>query len=137
MRRPARAPAAPRLRWRLARAGWRVVVLALHGDHVRRRLLAARARELRQQIDREISGDAASSPTLRSPAPHARASVGRAATRYVRDQPFSASSTLLFALVPGAPHGHQPPGALQPRRARQRRDRRRAGAARTALARGC
>jgi signal transduction histidine kinase len=60
--------------------------------------------ELRHQIDREISGDASElARVLRSSDDLAPAQVADRATRYIRSQPFSASSTLLFARVAGAP----------------------------------
>jgi two-component system OmpR family sensor kinase len=60
-------------------------------------------RQLRSQIDRGIEGDAAelahalTSSGARTP----RAALG-AASGYIRGQPFNASSTVLFVLVPGA-----------------------------------
>src|SRR5207244_2861070 len=61
------------------------------------------AAELRGQIDRELSGDAgelAHNLALADASTTAR--LSQAATRYIRNQPFKASSTLLFAIVPGA-----------------------------------
>jgi signal transduction histidine kinase len=59
--------------------------------------------QLRHQIDQEIAGDASElSHTLTSSDDRSPRRVAQAATRYVRAQPFSASSTLLFAIVPGA-----------------------------------
>ncbi|HEX4114844.1 MAG TPA: HAMP domain-containing sensor histidine kinase [Solirubrobacteraceae bacterium] len=60
--------------------------------------------ELRHQIDSEISGE--SSELLRalvSSADHKPRQVAEQATRYIRGQPFGPSSTLLFAIVAGAP----------------------------------
>jgi signal transduction histidine kinase len=61
------------------------------------------ATQLRHQIDRALAGDAGEfSHNLKlqdEDSPHALAA---AATRYVNDQPFGASSTLLFAIIPGA-----------------------------------
>ncbi len=57
--------------------------------------------QLRHQIDQEIAATRASftyAPLLRRTFAHQLAQV---ATRYVRAQPFSASSTLLFTGVPG------------------------------------
>jgi signal transduction histidine kinase len=60
-------------------------------------------RELRHQIDREISGDASElARALRASDDRAPKQVANRATRYIRSQPFSASSTLLFAIVGGA-----------------------------------
>jgi two-component system, OmpR family, sensor kinase len=60
--------------------------------------------QLRHQIDGEIAGDSAEFANNLTVA-HARSAreVAAAATRYVRDQPFEASSTLLFATVAGEP----------------------------------
>jgi two-component system, OmpR family, sensor kinase len=59
--------------------------------------------QLRHQIDQEIAGDTSElSRTLSSAADRSPHGVVQTATRYVRAQPFSASSTLLFAIVPGA-----------------------------------
>src|SRR5207253_1238438 len=59
--------------------------------------------QLREQIDSELSGDAASLEhnlaTSRSRSPQA---VAQVAAHYVDGQPFAASSTVLFAVVPGA-----------------------------------
>jgi two-component system, OmpR family, sensor kinase len=59
--------------------------------------------QLRHQIDREMAGDASEfAHDLAAAGAQTPAQLSGAATRYVRDQPFSASSTLLFALVAGA-----------------------------------
>jgi two-component system OmpR family sensor kinase len=89
------------LRWRLA--GWLTLVTLLCTAIVFVAVYRGTASQLRHQIDQEIGGDAselADNLTLA----HARtpSGVATAASRYVRDQPFSASSTLLFVLVPGA-----------------------------------
>jgi two-component system OmpR family sensor kinase len=59
--------------------------------------------ELRHQIDQEIHGDASElSHALRASDDRQPKQVAARATRYIQAQPFSASSTLLFAIVPGA-----------------------------------
>lgn len=59
--------------------------------------------ELRHQIDREIAGDASElSQVLISSDDRRPKQLARRATRYIRGQPFSASSTLQFVIVPGA-----------------------------------
>jgi two-component system, OmpR family, sensor kinase len=59
--------------------------------------------ELRHQIDREIAGDVSElSQVMISSDDRQPGQLARRATRYIRGQPFSASSTLLFAIVPGA-----------------------------------
>src|SRR2546430_5210071 len=61
------------------------------------------AAELRGQIDRELSGDAGElTHNLALADASTTAPLSQAATRYIRNQPFKASSTLLFAIVPGA-----------------------------------
>ncbi len=74
--------------------------------------------ELRAQIDRDIRGDATQlSQALRPLSGRGASEIARAATRYVRAQPYSATSTLLFVLVPGAPTASNHPevfGAARP-----------------------
>ena len=58
--------------------------------------------QLRHQIDHEIAGDASElSRTLTSAGVRSPRQAAQTATRYVHAQPFSASSTLLFVIVPG------------------------------------
>ncbi len=58
--------------------------------------------QLRHQIDQELAGDASElSRTLISSDDRSADGLARAAARYMHAQPFSASSTLLFAIVPG------------------------------------
>ena len=89
------------LRWRLA--GWVAVGRAgVHRDHVRGRLPRHRgpAAPPDRPGDRGRRQRAGAQPRA-----HGRslaAGGGRDAARYIRGQPFSASSTLLFAVVPGA-----------------------------------
>jgi two-component system, OmpR family, sensor kinase len=90
------------LRWRLA--GWVTVVILACITIAFVAVYRGTGTQVGRQIDREIAGDAsdlahslASARSLHSPA-----QVFQAATRYVRGQPFSASSTLLFVIVPGA-----------------------------------
>jgi signal transduction histidine kinase len=60
--------------------------------------------QIRSQIDRDITGDVAQLAQAMLPAAGERpAQISAAASRYVRAQPFTATSTLLFVLVPGAP----------------------------------
>ena len=89
------------LRWRLA--GWiAVVVLACTGITFVA-VYRGTGTQLRQQIDGEIAGDAAElAHNLTSSHARAPAQVAHAASVYIDNQPFSASSTFLFAIVPGA-----------------------------------
>ncbi|HXC45909.1 MAG TPA: histidine kinase dimerization/phospho-acceptor domain-containing protein, partial [Solirubrobacteraceae bacterium] len=60
--------------------------------------------ELRHQIDSEVSGDASElSQALDSANDRKPRAVAERASRYIGGQPFGASSTLLFAIVAGAP----------------------------------
>jgi len=71
--------------------------------------------QLRRQIDHELSGDAAelahnlTEADAQDPRENNARELYRAATRYINNQPFSASSTLLFVLIPGvAPSTNRP-----------------------------
>jgi signal transduction histidine kinase len=89
------------LRWRLA--GWVALVTLLCTAVAFYAVYTGTGTQLRHQIDRDVEG--ASRELAHNLAlAHARspALLSRAATEYVHDQPFSASSTLLFAIVPGA-----------------------------------
>jgi signal transduction histidine kinase len=70
--------------------------------------------ELRGQIDTELRGDSTElAATLRHAGASTPAELAAAATRYVRDQPFSVSSTLLFVLIPGAGTVTNRPGLFE------------------------
>lgn len=90
------------LRWRLV--AWVAVVTAICIGIAFVAVYRGTGTQLRHQIDSEIAGDSAEFVDNLE-AVHARSAraVAQAATRYVRDQPFSASSTLLFASVAGQP----------------------------------
>jgi signal transduction histidine kinase len=61
------------------------------------------ATQLRQQIDRGLAGDAGEfSHNLELLDEDSSHALAVAASSYVHDQPFGASSTLLFAVIPGA-----------------------------------
>ena len=89
------------LRWRLT--AWVAVVMLLFAAVIFLAVYRGTATQLRQEIDRGLAGDAGelshNLKLLDEDSPHALAA---AATRYVHDQPFGASSTLLFAIIPGA-----------------------------------
>ncbi|HEX3509595.1 MAG TPA: HAMP domain-containing sensor histidine kinase [Solirubrobacteraceae bacterium] len=89
------------LRWRLAAAvaGVTLICTGIAFAAVYR----GTATELRRQIDHELSGDS-SELVAALTAAHARDAAGlsRAASSYVRSQPFRLSSTLLYVLIPGA-----------------------------------
>ena len=96
------------LRWRLA--GWVTLVVLLCTAIVFVAVYRGTGTQLRHQIDQEIGGDASEfADNLALAKARSSRQLSEAATRYVRDQPFSASSTLLFALVPGeAPSTNRP-----------------------------
>ena len=106
---PARRRLVPRgLRWRLA--GWVTLVTLLCTGAAFVAVYRGTGTQLRHQTDQEIEGDARElAHNLALARAHTNAQLSQAATRYVRDQPFSASSTLLFALIPGlAPSTNRP-----------------------------
>ncbi|MCL2769524.1 MAG: ATP-binding protein [Solirubrobacterales bacterium] len=88
------------LRWRLA--AWVALVVVLSSAITFVAVYRGTATQLRRQIDKELAGDsselehAISAPGHRSPR-----EVVEAADRYISGQPFSAGSTLLFAVIPG------------------------------------
>ncbi|MGD1058283.1 MAG: HAMP domain-containing sensor histidine kinase [Solirubrobacteraceae bacterium] len=89
------------LRWRLA--GWFAFVTLLCTVIVFVAVYGGTGTQLRAQIDHEIAGDAAElAHNLMAADAKTPRQISNAATRYIGDQPFSASSTLLFVLVPGA-----------------------------------
>jgi two-component system, OmpR family, sensor kinase len=89
------------LRWRLG--AWMALVVLASCAITFVVVYRGTGTELRHQIDREISGDASElSQALISSDDRSPKQVAQRATRYIRGQPFSASSTLLFAIVAGA-----------------------------------
>jgi two-component system OmpR family sensor kinase len=89
------------LRWRLV--AWVAVVMLICTGITFVAVYRGTGTQLRHQIDQEIAGDASElSHTLTSSDDRSPRRLAHAATRYVRAQPFSASSTLLFVIVPGA-----------------------------------
>src|ERR1700733_5501353 len=96
------------LRWRLA--GWFAFVTLLCTVIVFVAVYGGTGTQLREQIDHEIAGDAAElAHNLMAADSKTPRQISNAATRYIADQPFSASSTLLFVLVPGiAPSTNRP-----------------------------
>jgi two-component system OmpR family sensor kinase len=100
MRLPRRPLAHAGLRWRLA--GWFALVTLLCMAIVFLAVYRGTGTQLRHQIDNGIAGDAAELAHNLTDA-HARTprELSAAAARYIQGQPFSASSTVLFVLVPG------------------------------------
>ncbi len=90
------------LRWRIG--AWVALVVLVSSAVTFVVVYRRTGSELRHQIDQEIHGDARDlSHALAASDDLKPAQVAARATRYIRAQPFSASSTLLFAIVPGAP----------------------------------
>jgi signal transduction histidine kinase len=89
------------LRWRLMI--WVAGVMIVAAAAIFIVVYNATGSEIRSQIDRDLRGDVGqlsqSLRSLRDPTPD---QIASAATDYVRAQPYSATSTLLFSLVPGA-----------------------------------
>ncbi len=89
------------LQWRLA--AWIAVVVLICTGITFIVVYGGTGSQLRKQIDHEISGDAEElANNLEGSGAGSPAQVARAASSYVRHQPFEASSTLQFATVPGA-----------------------------------
>jgi two-component system, OmpR family, sensor kinase len=100
MRWPGNRPSSLGLRWRLA--GWVTLVTLLCTSIAFVAVYRGTGAQLRHQIDHEISGDAGEfADNLSLPRTSSPKQVAEAARRYVANQPFSAGSTLLFAVVPG------------------------------------
>ena len=105
-------PALRTLRWRLAGLIGGVVVVAVAGTFVV--IYHGTGAQLRDQIDSELRTDAASFDRGGVPAgPAPPAAVEARARRYLRDQPYRASSRLLFLQV-----GRRTPIANEPAEAR-------------------
>jgi two-component system, OmpR family, sensor kinase len=89
------------LRWRLT--AWVAVVMLLFAAVIFVAVYRGTGTQLRQQIDRSLAGDAGEfSHNLKLLDEDSPRALAVAAGGYVHDQPFGASSTLLFALIPGA-----------------------------------
>jgi len=88
------------VRWRLA--GWVALVTLACTGIAFVAVYRGTGTQLRRQIDKDLSGEVSEMRhTVAVANPNDPKRVADAALRYVRDQPFSASSTLLFAVVPG------------------------------------
>ena len=88
------------LRWRLA--AWVAAVLICSSAITFVAVYGGTGTQLRHQIDSEISGDSDElGHALIASHAHTTGELRAAAAAYIRAQPFSASSTLLFVLLPG------------------------------------
>jgi two-component system OmpR family sensor kinase len=89
------------LRWRLG--AWVALVMLASSAVTFVVVYRRTGSELHHQVDQELGGDASElSHVLIAANDSKPGQVAARATRYIRSQPFSASSTLLFAIVPGA-----------------------------------
>jgi two-component system, OmpR family, sensor kinase len=89
------------LRWRLA--GWIALVILLCTGVSFVAVYGGTGSQLRRQIDTELGGDAGElARSLQLAGAKTAQSAYRASNRYVRSQPFAATSTLLFTLTPGS-----------------------------------
>lgn len=90
------------LRWRLA--AWVAIVMLVCLGIAFLAVYHGTGTQVRREIDTEITGDASAfAHSLLLADPRSARQAAEDATRYVRGQPFSSSSTLFFALIPGAP----------------------------------
>jgi len=88
------------LRWRLA--GWVALVTLICTGIAFVAVYRGTGDELHHQIDRELSNDSRElAGSLVLSKAHTGVELAKAASRYMSDQPFAASSTLLFAVIPG------------------------------------
>jgi two-component system, OmpR family, sensor kinase len=118
------------LRWRLA--GWVALVTLVCTGIAFVAVYRGTGSQLRRQVDKNMSGEISEMRHTLAAA-HSRdpRQVADAALRYVRNQPFAASSTLLFAIVPGVgtstnrpelfPHVAPDHGESQPQQAGENR----------------
>jgi two-component system, OmpR family, sensor kinase len=90
------------LRWRLT--AWVAAVMLVSAAAVFVVVYQDTGTQIRSQIDRDITGDVVQLAQALRPAAGERASrISAVASRYLQAQPYTATSTLLFVLIPGAP----------------------------------
>jgi signal transduction histidine kinase len=90
------------LRWRLT--AWVAAVMVIGAAIVFAVVYVNTGTQIRSQIDRDIKSDTGQlAQVVRPLAGKSPAQIAAAAARYVSGQPFRATSTLLFVIVPGAP----------------------------------
>lgn len=101
------------LRWRLASLVVLLILVCMGVAFIA--VYRGTGTQVRSQIDSEIAGDANNfTHNLKLAHAHTPKQVSRAASHYIASQPFSASATLLFALIPGAPAATNRPELLYP-----------------------
>jgi signal transduction histidine kinase len=92
----------PGLRWRLT--AWVAGVMLVAAAIVFAVVYISTGTQIRSQIDHDVAGDTGQlAQTLRPLIGQTATRVAAAAARYLAAQPYTATSTLLFVLVPGAP----------------------------------
>jgi signal transduction histidine kinase len=89
------------LRWRLV--AWVALVVVLSSGITFVVVYRGTGSELRSQIDRELAGDAGELSDAIVAAGRSAPEMQRVAAGYIKGQPFTASSTALFAVIPGKP----------------------------------
>ncbi|MFL5823917.1 MAG: ATP-binding protein [Solirubrobacteraceae bacterium] len=100
------------LRWRLT--AWVAAMMLIAFGAIFFVVYRDTGSQVHSQINRDITGDVSQlALALRRQAGGSPAQVSAAATRYARAQPYSAGSTLLFALVPGAPTASNHPEVFE------------------------
>jgi two-component system OmpR family sensor kinase len=98
---PTRARLPSGLRWRLT--AWVAGVLLVSAAIVFTVVYTSTGSQIRSQVDRDIAAETAQlAQALKPLKAHGPAEVAKLASGYVRAQPYSVNSTLLFVLVPGA-----------------------------------
>jgi signal transduction histidine kinase len=104
------------LRWRLTL--WVAAVMLIFAAAVFVVVYQDTGRQIRSQIRRDIGDDTTQlAQALRSASLRTPAALSSTATQYMHEQPYRATSTLLFTLVPGAPTASNHPevfGAPKP-----------------------
>jgi two-component system, OmpR family, sensor kinase len=101
------------LRWRLT--AWVAGVMLIAAAVVFVVVYTNTGSQLRGEIDRDIRGDTSGlSQMIRALGARDSTQIATAAARYVRGQPYTATSTLLFALVPGRPTVSNHPEVFTP-----------------------
>jgi two-component system OmpR family sensor kinase len=123
------------LRWRLT--AWVAAVMLVSAAIVFVVIYGDTGAELRGQIDRDVASDTSQlAQALKGSSGKSGPEVAAVAERYVRAQPYGATSTLLFVIVPGAATAINHPeivGQSQPETGETAAEQEREGAAGRAL----
>jgi len=106
------------LRWRLTL--WVATLLLVSAAAVFAVIYADTGSELRRQIDQDLAGDTSQlAQALRPSAGQDGRRIAGVAMRYMSGQPYTATSTLLFVLVPGQPTASNHPEVFGTRTAEE------------------